>query len=86
MLDNEGVLSIINAKTPSWGHHRTRKRTWLVFTTWCFLFVKNRGNLIGIFAFNVNYYPPFTIQLCVGSDSLNASCVIGFIPRILYRV
>lgn len=86
MLDNEGVLSIIPAKTPSRVAIGRENGRWLVLTTWCFLFVKNRGNLIGIFAFNVNYYPPFTIQMCVGSDRQNTSCVIWFIPRILYRV
>ena len=86
MLDNEGVLSIIFAKTPSWVAIGRENERWLVLTTWCFLFVKNRGNLIGIFTFNINYYPPFTIQLCVGCNRQNTSCVIGFIPRILYRV
>lgn len=45
-LDNEGVLSIISAKTPSWVAIGRENERWLFLTTWCFLFVKNRGNLI----------------------------------------
>ena len=40
MLDNEGVLSIISAKTPSWVAIGRENERWLVLTTWCFLFVK----------------------------------------------